>query len=132
MSQKKILVPLVPPGWDLKGLHYALALAARLRARVYILQQRSSSMPENPRGPWLEQALTDLINSARQAGLEVSQHFTDNGLKAEIVALIQLEGIDVLVFGADDEVCERLSLQIKPLVPSQIIEVREKDHISYL
>ena len=40
--------------------------------------------------------------------------------------------MDVLVFGADNGVCEHLMLQIKDLVPSQIIQVREKDHINYL
>ena len=53
-------------------------------------------------------------------------------LAAEIVALVRLEGIDVLILNADDEICQSLLLQIKPLVASQIIEVRGKNHISYL
>ncbi len=38
MLQKKILVPVGSSGKDLKSVHYALALAERLRAQVYILQ----------------------------------------------------------------------------------------------
>ncbi|MGA9236697.1 MAG: hypothetical protein WBV91_17870, partial [Desulfobacterales bacterium] len=81
---------------------------------------------------WLDEALLDLINSARQAGLTVSHHIAHRELKEEIVGLVKDEGIDVLVFGADNGACEHLMLQIKDLVPSQIIQVREKDHISYL
>ena len=53
-------------------------------------------------------------------------------MKAEIVGLVKNQGIDVLVFGAENGVCERLMVQIKDLVSSQIIQVREKDHINYL
>ena len=132
MFRKKILIPLAAAGWNLNGVHYALALAERIEARIYILQQRTAAQPQNPRPSWLEAALKELIGGARQAGLEVSHHITDNGLAAEIVALVRLEGIDVLILNADDEICQSLLLQIKPLVASQIIEVRGKNHISYL
>ena len=48
------------------------------------------------------------------------------------MGLVKSEGIDLLVFGTDDGAEEQLLRQLKPLVPSQIIQVREKDHISYL
>jgi hypothetical protein len=53
-------------------------------------------------------------------------------LEEELVGLVRDEGIDVLVFSDDDGAGERLVLQIKPLVPSQIIQVKGKDRISYL
>lgn len=46
--------------------------------------------------------------------------------------MIRDESIDVLVFGAGNGVCKRLMLQIKDTFPGQIIQVKEKDHISYL
>ena len=132
MSPKKILVPLVPSAKDLKSVHYALSLAERLSAHVYILQQAAASSLDNPLSIWMGEALLDLINSARQAGLVVSHHITHRLLEEEIVGLVRNEGIDVLVFGDDDAAGERLVLQIKPLIPSQIIQVKGKDHISYL
>jgi len=64
--------------------------------------------------------------------LTVSHHITHRHLEEEIVGLVREEGIDVLVFGDDDMAGERLLLQIKPLIPSQIIQVKGKNHISYL
>ena len=132
MMQKKILVPVGSSGKDLNSVHYALALAERLRAQVYILQHDAVDASPNSIATWLDEALLDLINSARQAGLTVSHHIAHRELKEEIVGLVKDESIDVLVFGADNGVCEHLMLQIKDLVSSQIIQVREKDHISYL
>jgi hypothetical protein len=132
MSPKKILVPLVPSVKDLKSVHYAMSLAERLYAHVYILQQAAVSDLDNPLSIWMAEALLDLINSARQAGLTVSHHITHRHLEEEIVGLVREEGIDVLVFGDDDMAGERLLLQIKPLIPSQIIQVKGKNHISYL
>lgn len=132
MLQKKILVPVGSSGRDLSSVHYALALAERLRAQVYILRHDAVEITPHSLGNLLDEALRDLINSARQAGLSVSHHIAHRELKEEIVDLVKDEGIDVVVFGADNGACEHLMLQIKDLVPSQIIHVREKDHISYL
>jgi hypothetical protein len=132
MSLKKILVPLVPSIKDLKSVHYAMSLAERLNAHVYILQHAAVSGLDNPLSMWVDEALLDLINSARQAGLMVSHHIAHRNLEEEIVGLVRNEGIDVLVFGDDDGAGERLLLQIKPLIPSQIIQVKEKDQIRYL
>jgi hypothetical protein len=132
MSQKKILVPLGSGGKDLKGVHYALSLAERVAARVYILQQDAVAGAVDPVAGWLDEALSDLINSARQAGLTVSHLIAHRELREEIVGLTKEEGIDLLVFGSDDGVCDRLMLQVKPLVSSQIIQVKEKNHINYL
>lgn len=131
MSAKKILVPLAPPAKGLKSVHYALSLAERLGAHVYILQQITAPA-SGALSIWMAEALLDLVNSARQAGLVVSHHVTDRLFEEEIVALVRKEGIDVLVCGDDDGVGERLLLQIKPLISSQIIQVKGKDHISYL
>ena len=132
MFQKKILVPLGPSGRDLKSVHYALSLAERLQSQIYILQQAPEASFENQFSAWLGEALLDLINSARQAGLMVSYHITHRELAEEIVGLVRGEGIDLLVFSTDDGLNERLLIQIKPLIPTQIIQVKEKNHISYL
>jgi len=132
MFRKKILVPLGRSGRDLKSVHYALSLAERLQSQVYILQQEPSASFDYQFSAWLGEALLDLINSARQAGLSVSHHITHRELKEEIVDLVIAEGIDLLVFSLDNGLSERLLQQLKPLIPTQIIQVKEKDHISYL
>jgi hypothetical protein len=132
MPSKKILVSLGLPIKDLKSVHYALSLAERLHANVYILQQAAAAGCDTPLATWIKDALSDLINSARQAGLGVSHHITHKQLEEEIVGLVREEGIDVLVCGDDDGAAERLVQQIKPLVPRQVIQVKGKGHISYL
>lgn len=132
MQQKKILVPLGSAGKDLKSVHYALALAERIEAQVYILQQDDGAASRNPMTVYMGEALTDLINSARQAGINVSHHIAHKELKEEIIGLVRAENIDLLVFGTEDGVNKRLLLQVKPLVSSHIIQVKGKHHISYI
>jgi nucleotide-binding universal stress UspA family protein len=132
MLQKKILVPLGLSGKDLKSVHYALALAERIDAQVYILQQDDAVGSENSLTVYMGEALSDLINSARQAGITVSHHIAHKELKDEIVGLVKTEGIDLLVFGTEDGMNKRLLLQVNPRVSSQIIQVKGKNHISYL
>jgi len=126
MLQKKILVPLRTSEKSLKSVHHAMALAKRLGAQVYILQQAISTEPSDPLGMTLEETLLELINSAREAGLTLSQHVATRDLKEEIVCMAREEGIDLLVFEADDEIGRRLMSQVKPLVACQIIQVKEK------
>lgn len=129
MLQKKILVPLGMTGTDLKGVHYALALAKRIEAQVYILQSDDDTGADSSVTLYMGEALSDLINSARQAGLNVSYHIAHKALKEEIVGLVKDEHIDLLVFGVEEKMNSRLLLQVKPLVSSQIIQVRGKKHI---
>jgi len=128
MMQRRILVPLGHSAKDLKSVHYAMALAGRLHAQVYILQQAS----ENHRSLWLDESIFDLINTARQAGLSVAHHIASGEMKEEIIQMTRSEGIDVLVFGEEDGIGESLPLQIKTLFPNQIIHVKERDRISYI
>ena len=121
MLQKKILVLVGQSRKDLKGVHYALALAERLQAQVFVLQQAGTSGDRNPAALWLDEALPDLINHAREAGLSVSH-----------LILACEEGIDLVIIGVDDEACYWLPHQIKPLVPSQIIQVSEKNQVRYM
>ncbi len=132
MVQQKILVPVGLSDTDLNSVYYALALAARIKAQVYILRYDAEGPSANSKAMWIETVLLDLINNARQAGLTVSDHMTRQELKKEVVGLIRDESIDVLVFGAGNGTCKRLMLQIKDTFPGQIIQVKEKDHISYL
>lgn len=133
MFRKKILVPLGLIGRDLKSVHYALSLAERVQSHVYILRQVPLSTAKTQFSDWLDEALSDLVNSARQAGLTVSHHITHREISEEIIDLVREEGIDLLIFGTDDEfISDRLLHQIKPFIPTQIIQVKEKNHISYL
>lgn len=129
--QKKILVPVGPDGNNLHSVRYAMALADRLKAKVYILQLLKQKGSTGGATALLDETLADVINSARQAGLSVSHHVAYQAFKNELIGLIKQEGIDVLVFESEDEECRNLLKQVRPLVPSQIIEVREKDHVDY-
>jgi len=129
MHQKKILVPVGSNANNLKSVYYALALADRLNAHIHILQQAPAKRSENQQSIWFHETLQDLINDARQNDVLVSQYTVNTNFKDEIVDLVRSEHIDLLVFSADQEVSEDLLLQIMPLIPSQIIQVREKDEI---
>jgi nucleotide-binding universal stress UspA family protein len=115
---------------DLKGVHYALSLAERLQAQVFVLQEAAGD--RNPVALWLDEALPELINQARDAGLSVSHLIASRPVKEKIVLLAREEGIDLVIIGGDDETCYWLPHQIKPLVPSQIIQVSEKNQVRYL
>jgi len=130
MTQKKILVSLGPSAKDLKSVRYALALAERLQAQIYILQQVADTGSESSLSAWLGEALLDLINSARQTGLTMSYHIARGELSEEIINLIKTEGINLFVFGEEDGIGERLLTQIRASVPS--LKVKEKSYMNYL
>ena len=114
---------------DLKGVHYALALAERISAEVYIIQPGNAADADRSLTLYMGKALSDLINSAGQAGLKVSHHIAHKALKEEIVGLVKDEHIDLLVFGVEEKLNKRLLLQVKPRVSSQIIQVKGKKHL---
>jgi nucleotide-binding universal stress UspA family protein len=130
MLKKKILVPLGMTGTDLNSVHYALALAERIKAQVYILQSDDATGADSSLTLYMGEALSDLINSARQAGLNVSHHIAHKALKEEIVGLVKDEHIDLLVFGVEEKLDKHLLHQVKPLVSSQIIQVKGKKRIN--
>ncbi len=132
MLQKGILVLLEPSIMNLKCMHYALSLAERLDAQVCIFQQAAAAAAKDLMSVWLNEALKDLINSARRAGLTISHYIADGELQEEILGLVKTEGIDVIVFDAEDKSYEPLLHQLKSMITGQIIQVKEKDHISYL
>ena len=129
MSQKKILIPLGVSEKGLKSVHHGIALAKRLNARVYILQQISPHHSTDPLEVYLKEALLDLINNARQEGLTLSHHIAGRNMKDEILNMVKEEGINLLVFEADDDIAKHLLFQIKPLIASQIIQVSEKGYV---
>ena len=130
MSEKRILVPLEASEKSLTSLHYALALAERLKAHVYVLQHRTGSVYPMSHTYWLDAALSDLIDSARRAGLNISHHVGTGEWKDDIVGLVAAEGIDLVVFGGEDDGWQRLLVQLEPLIPPHIIHVKPKHHNS--
>ncbi len=128
MKQKRILVPVGSSLKDLKGVHYALSLAERLATQIFILQQLENEGEREPHSVWLNEALTDLINSARTAGLSIAHHIAAGDVIGEIVSLVKSESINLLVLGVDDREYEDFTLQLKPRITCQIVQVKEKDH----
>ena len=125
--EKKIMVPLGPEIRDLKSVHYALAAAERLQAAIIILRLADG---RTDRTPWIEEALTDLVASARLAGLRLTIVEADGRPEREVVDLAEDERIDLLVFGADQGRLERRVLRLAPRLGHLIIQVKEKDAMS--
>lgn len=130
MQRKRILVPLGVDTRNLKSVHYALALASRIEAQIYIIREMQSVDDDNTNLLLLNEALRELINNARQNGISLSLHEVDNHFVDEIVKLVDAEHIELLVFSTDNENTERLMTKVKPLVSSQVIQVREKEQIN--
>ena len=118
------MVPLGPEIRDLKSVHYALAAAERLQAAVIILRF-ADGLEERP--PWLEEALTDLVASARLAGLNVGIVEADGAPECEVVDIADHERIDLLVFSEYQRRLEREVLDLAPRLGQLMIRVREKD-----
>ena len=124
--QKKIMVPLGPEIRDLKSVHYALAAAERLHADVVIVRLGDG---HERRQSWFEEALTDLVASARLAGLKLTLVEADGTPDREIVDLAHDERIDLLVFSEDQRGLEQKVLELEPRLGHAIIQVREKDTV---
>ena len=132
MQQKRMLVPFGASLKDLKGFHYALSLAERLATQIIIIQQLENEGDGEQHSIWLDEALKDLINSARSAGLRIAHHIAVGDVIGEIVSLVKSESINLLVLGVDDREYENFAVQLKPHIACQIVQVKEKDHIHYL
>jgi hypothetical protein len=125
--QKKIMVPLGPEIRNLASVHYALAAAERLQAAVIILR---FAVGYGERPSWLEDAFTDLVASARLAGLTLVVVEVDGRPVRQVVDLADRERVDLLVFGEDQKGLEREVLELAPGLRHLIIQVREKDHMN--
>lgn len=127
VTQKKILVPMDSQNKDLKALYHALALAERIRAKVFILLSRHLENPQQTNS-WVEEVLVDIIHGACEEGLQVSYHIAADGFEDEIVSLVESEGIDLIVVSADKGPMQGALQRIIPRVPTQIIQVRGKEN----
>lgn len=128
MENKKILVPLGVHARNLGCVHYALSLAVRMQASIHVLRQRDPGESEIYGFDFLDQALDELVDNARQNGIGLTLNSADGNLTDEIVEIVKAEHIGLLIFGADDEIAETVMPQVKTLVSSQIIKVKEKKY----
>ena len=122
--QKKIMVPIGPETRDLKSVHYALAAAERLQATVIIV--RCTGHREE-RAAWFDEALTDLIGSARLAGLKLTVVDAFGMPEQEVVDLADHERVDLLVLSEDQSRLEQRVLELAPHLGRLMIQVKEKD-----
>ena len=84
------------------------------QARVFILKWNPPRPLNHLQSTWVEAVLLDLVNSARQGGLNVSHHVASGPFEEEISSLIQEEGIDLVVFGAGETRLKQALLQARP------------------
>jgi hypothetical protein len=126
VTEKRILVPFGPRGEDLISVHHALALAERLRARVFILQWSGNGDDRDIDSAWLDEALADLVASARLAGRHLSHLKVIGPPEEEVVGLIKDERIDYLVLREGRSGIERRLLQLEPDLTHRIIRVKER------
>ena len=124
MQSKKILVPLGTRARNLKSVHYALSLAGRIQAQIFIVRQRKAVEEAPDNFNLLDESLGELLDDARQNGVALSLHRVDGNLLDEVVRLANAEHIGLVVFNNEDEMTEPAMAQIKPLISSQIIQVR--------
>lgn len=124
MQRKKILVPVGKHARNLKSVHYALSLAGRIQAQIFIIRQSRSGEETTDNFNLLDESLEDLIDDARQHGVVLSLYRIDDNLVEEVVTLANAEHIGLLVFNTDEEMSEPTMARIKPLISSQIIQVR--------
>ncbi len=129
MSHRTILVPLGRPLRALKSLHYALALAERIQAQVIVVQQAGDATGPLATSDYLAERMLELVNSARQAGIAVTQYVTTSDLTAEIVSLAEQEPVDLVVFGVGDWDFSGVPAAIQSRITSRIIQVTEKSPI---
>lgn len=79
---------------------YALNLAKRIQAQVYVLlvnRQQGNSGPDITGAQDQGNPIEMLINQARREGLNVSYYLADGPFENETVQLIQEKGITILV-----------------------------------
>ena len=131
MKLNRILVPLAGNIRTLKSVHYALSLAGRLKAHVFILQQETAGKePTSPSNAVMNSSIDDTLNElisiARQAGLAVTHYRIWNKINEEIVAWVTANKVDVLVFDDETALTERVLMDIKQLGVGQIIHVTDK------
>ena len=114
---------------------YAVALAERLDARLYVLQltgltgRSSIRKTDDSR---IEGSIAAIIAEGKRAGIVVSRHITKGPLKNDIINLVRDEHINLLVYHAEDELCAQLLKQIGPKrLPLQIVQVKKKEHVEY-
>jgi K+-sensing histidine kinase KdpD len=125
-GEKKILVLLHPESRELGALHHALALAERIRAQVIVLRIEPVEQKTLLAG-WVDEAVLELLNRAREAGMSVSCNTLRDRSKETLVGFVEEQDIDVIVVGENGRRWVKDLLQMKSGMPTQIIRVSEKD-----
>jgi K+-sensing histidine kinase KdpD len=128
-GERKILVLLDPQSSELSALHHALALAERLSARLIILRIEPLKGKTALSG-WMDDALFEILNRARETGLAVSCNTLRDGSGEAVLGFVQEQGIDVLVVGEHERHWEKDVLRMNSRMPTQIIRVEEKSELS--
>ncbi len=124
-GEKKILVLLDPQSRELSALHHALALAERISARVIILRIEPLKGKTALTG-WVDDALFEILNRARETGLSVSCNTFRDGSGKAVLGFVREQEIDMLVVGENERHWEKDVLRMNSRMPAQIIRVKEK------
>lgn len=125
-EEKKILVLLHPESRKLSALHHALALAGRIKAQVIVLRIEPVERKTALAG-WVDEAVLELLNRAREAGMSVSCNTFRDPSRAALAGFVREQAIDVIVVGENGRRWVKDLLQMKLGMPTQIIRVSEKD-----
>jgi len=124
-----ILVPFNNRSSDLKSLYHAFALSERITAKIFVLLFKNESDIQNQTSP-LEEACLEMVHSAREEGMSVSFHITNELPGVELFSIIKIEHIDLIVIGGGDIEMESVIKGIKLGASVQIIKVKGKDNIN--
>ncbi|RJR50994.1 MAG: universal stress protein [Desulfobacteraceae bacterium] len=129
-SGKRILVVWDSESTELSPLHHALALAERIGGQVTLLRIE----PSQERAPFTNyrsEAVLELLNRAREAGIGVSFQTLKSRSEKAVLGFIREQEMDVLVVGEKEAQWGKDLLQMRRGVPSQIIRVTEKNDADF-
>ncbi|MCB2191274.1 MAG: hypothetical protein KQI62_06895 [Deltaproteobacteria bacterium] len=118
----------------MKALHQAISLAERINSKIIVFSVEPGTNPGEAEGPVME-ACKEVINRARENDIEISLLITSSqGEEAdgEFLQLLTRERIDLIIISDTESDMERMIRRMLPLIPCQVVQVREKNHISPL
>ena len=81
------------------------------------------------------EACKEVINRAREIDIEISLLITSSQGEAadgEFLQLLTRERIDLIIISDTEGDMEKIIRRLMPLIPCQVVQVREKNHISPL
>lgn len=128
---QNILIPLGQDSKDLKALHHALSLSARIKSKLFVLSLEKTPEVPGKANPVIKACL-DVLHSACEEGLQFSFHIAENSEETKFLDLLEREHIDLIIISDSEIRIEKMIKKIMPLISCQVIQVKAKNNINLL